>query len=455
MSHTQQHTTLGAAKSALAARLGDPTKTFFTDLELAFALAEARRMWNAASGHDRTFATFSTIGGESFYWLDTALPALRDRTLTVSQLVTEIQYHLMETPAFSTDQFTLAQIRTAVERRRSQFIGDTACVVTRHTVIVPGGSSGLVPLPNNAVGVRRASFSDVGGRHVTLRHSDERYALAYSESWRTHGQPRSYTTSAQSQRHLQLIPPPAVGGVVELLLVTTVDGDTLGVPDDVAWGVKYGALADLLLDQSSLDPLRAQSCQDMYDAAVQLALAMPVVLTAELDGRPTIPAALSYTDTSSDGWRGLSYGSPRVLSIAAPDLVVLSRTPDSRPHSVGLHLVRNAPVPASDVAFLDIPREHLDALLGMAQRICTFKCAGVEYVATEPLSAAFLDQTQKNSIRRAVSSTALQTMLRTSQLEQTVNPWERTPRSVTDDGSEEVRLERNARRRGPKPFRKR
>lgn len=453
------HTTFSTAKSLLAARLGDPNKVFWVDAELGAALVEAKRMWNAITLHDREFGQLSTSDGAAFYQLDSLLEnadgdLLRSRTLRDRALVSEIQYHLLEVQGLSawagTDQFTLSQVLTALQRRRDMFLAETACIVSNRSDDVPAGTE-FVDLPDTVIGVRRAVFRDFSGKYTTLRVSDPR---VNSEQF-------SYSIAAEKNLRIRLHPAPQLSGFLETVIVesgSTLDtaansntGVLVGVPDDLAWGIKYGALADLLRDGASADPARADACEQLYALAVQLAAKMPVILYAQIDGVKVVPSAIGYTDTAQSGWQGRAKGVPTTLSVVAPDYIALSRTPDSNPHTVGLDVVRTAIVPSTDTEYLEIGREHLDALLGMAQRICMFKVGGAEYAATEPLATNFFAQAQFYSFRRSAASSCLQSILQSSAQAIHANPWMRSPMTV-EDIDDEVKSERNARRR---PFRKR
>jgi hypothetical protein len=467
------HITFGAAKTLLAVRLSDPSKVFWTDAELGFALIEAKRMWNAITLYDREQGQFVTSDGTAFYDLRTSLislsdgtTALRGETVRDRALVSEIEYHLIEPQSFSswtgTDQFTLSQITTAVQRRRDRFLSDTACVVSRRTGDTIDGF-GNVTMADTVIGIRRAVFHADSGPYSTLQPSDERMVVARSKYWTTPGSPVAYSTSVKGNLSVQVMPPPQESGTLESVVVTSgaaVDvtansnvGTLIGVPNDYTWGIKYGAIADLLRDSNSVDSARADVCEQLYQLAVNLAKSMPVILSASINNVHVTPGALAVTDLRRNGWEGMSRGTPTDLSVAGPNLVVLTRTPGATQVVVTLDVVRNAIVPASntdDSSYLEISREHLDALLSMAQRICSFKLGGAEYAEAETLSQKFFDEAERYSYRRSAAASALQVMVQNTVRQTYQRPWEHEPK-IVQDRSDEVRSERNARRR---PFRK-
>src|SRR5437879_5962275 len=118
------HTSLSQAKTALAARLGDPVNVFWTAAELAVRLVEALRCWSAITGYWRDRAQFVTTAGEPFYDLPAVVPGVRGYSVTGVDAVTDLQYHLLEPPTpvvwSGTDQFSLTDLTSAIQRRRDQ-----------------------------------------------------------------------------------------------------------------------------------------------------------------------------------------------------------------------------------------------------------------------------------------------------------------------------------------------
>lgn len=465
MSYT--HTTQAAAKTILKARLDDASGVFYTDTEIGYAIVEALRMWNAITGHDRASGTFNTSAGTVFYDLssvlvDGAAAKLRDRTVRDRRLVEEIQYHLIEavgaTSWTGTDQFTLPQILGALQRRRDQFLAETACVVAERTDNVTGGGTGLVTFPDTVIGIRRAVYHTSEGRYFSLRPSDERTAVSPAVLWTTPGIPRAYSSAVTSQLTVQLIPPPSMTGTLESIVVssgatldTTADVNTgvlMGIPEDLVWGVKYGALADLLADEASADPQRAAECEAYYQLAVALGMHMPVVLNAKIGEVPIIPSSLAVLDLHRSGWQGKNRGTPDTVAIVGPDLVAIANVPAGI-NTVTLDVIRTAKVPANDAAYIELGKDSLEAVLGMAQHLLTFKVGGAEHAATQALNEQFFAQAERYATIRSAAATSLAVMRGTTAQHNSMLPWRGNPRMVEDE-EDVTRLERNARRR---PFR--
>lgn len=456
------HTTLASAASQLALRLSDPASRFYTPADQYAAIRESLRLWNLITSNDRARGVITTASSTAFYDLsatlfDASSPTpllLRPRTLTDADLVAEINSHLVE-DNLPTDMFTTAQIVEALQQSRDQFLADTAIVLTARTDVIAGGSDGTVDFPDTVIGIRRAIYATASGAYVPLQRSDERSATMFNRLWQTPSTPRSYSVTAAPSLRFRLIPPPSESGTLRTLVTasgpafdTTQTASTLlGVPDDLAWAVKYGALATLFTsDGPGSDTDRAERSSKLYALGVALATKLPTILHAELDGFPVTPAALHRTDRFQGGWEGRAASRPRLLSIAAPDLVALTPPPDASPHSVTLDVVRNTIVPAAPADYLQIGRERLGAILGMAQWICVFKCGGEELRTADEYFTGFFEEAQHYAFQRSAASSALTAANMIGQQNLHELPLEVDP-SAGVRNADEVRQERNARRR--------
>lgn len=450
-------TTLGSARTLLAARLSDTALRFYTSPELDSALRESLRLWNLLTSHDRARGYFRTSASVAFYSLPSVLNTaadgsgeyLRAQTLLDTDLLDEITFHLCE-DVMPTDMFTAAQIAAALNDARNQFLADSYTVLARRTDTVSFGAD-TVDFPGTVTSVRRAVWRASDNRVTTLSRSDERTATGYNRSWSTASTPRAYSLAASAPLRLRIIPPPPETGTLETLVIDTgtpLDGSgvALGVPDDLAWAVKYRALATLFsADGPAADPQRAARALALYNLGVVAATALATVLHAEIDGRPVLPSALHRTDRFRAGWEGRTPTTPDMLSIAAPDLVALTPLPDG-PHSVALDVVRNTVVPPTSAAYLQLGSEHLGAVLDLAQWICLFKVGGAELEAAEPLMSNFLAAARTFAHQRSALSTALASMLELGASNTTAYAPENDP-SESLRNADEVRQERNARRR--------
>ena len=418
--------TLAQAKTALAARLNDAAKTRWIDAELGVYLTEALRVWNTWTLHWRAAATLLTVQNQAFYDLSTSFATLRGMTVTNWQAVQQIQYMLLEPPTptawTGTDQFTLAQVSQALQRRRDLFLQLTGAVLTRTVTAYGAVATGKLDLDESVLLVHRAAWRPTATQFLrVLRRTDEWSGDHFRPTWPTAGTPVGYSTAGTPPLQVQLMPPPSLAGELDLISVTRGDQFTdpavsalLGVPDDWAWVVIYGALADLLGgDGLQIDPMRAAYCEQRWQQGTQAAQHASVVISARISGVPVLIGSLADADTYTSTWQLLAGTPVRVLT-AGQNLLATWPLANADNLSVDLEVVRNAPIPALDTDVLQVGADLYDTILDIAQATATFKeggqqlqqaqgllqraasVAGVELAiqqASQPARAPLLEQT--------------------------------------------------------------
>lgn len=450
------HTTQAAALAILGDRLGDPAHVQWPSTEVLAALYDSLRWWNLATTHDCSAGVFNSTAGTPLYQLSTVLRDsfgvfLRVQTVTDADVIAAADYHLAESAA--TDQFTPAQIAAAVSRARDVFLADTACVIAPLNIAVDAANGGLVDLPDNVVSIRRAVWLSISGRYSRVQHSDEQANYAFDRS-APRGTPRTYSQAVASPLQLRLNPPPAYSGTLRLLVTQTgpavVVGapQPLGVPDDYAPFVKYGALSILFSDVLSLDKPRAELYGSLHAFGLALAKSPVVILRALLDGVQTTPGAVAHVDKQLNGWEGMTRGRPRRLSVVGPDCVMLTPVPDSNPHSVALDVLRNMRLPAAAGDYLQIAREHLEPVYAMTVWLLNLRNGST--VGDTTLFASFARGAKEYANKQAMSGPMLDMMQSFSGAQMRAEPLSLEADSATSASSPEARgeaaAEKNARR---------
>jgi hypothetical protein len=150
---------------------------------------------------------------------------------------------------------------------------------------------------------------------------------------------------------------------------------SLGIPDDWAWVVKWGALADLLHgDGLALDPSRAAYCEARWQQGIESAKVAPVVLAGQIGGVSCRIGSLADADAYSPVWQ-LVPGTPQRLLLAGQNLVATWPPPGAvgGPWTITLDVVRNAPIPAVDGDILQIGADMYDSILDYAQHLAVWK----------------------------------------------------------------------------------
>jgi hypothetical protein len=399
------------AINELADRLGDPNQVHWTSAELQRYLKEALRTWNAYTQTQRDQGTFATTVGVPFYDLPTLLDKsgtkIRAYTLTDRELVTDLEYSLMEPPtptAWSgTAMFNLGELTEALLRRRDRFLRETGTVLVRDVTAIVIPATGRFVLPLDVITVRRAAWVMNSGTVVPLQRDDEWGMNQYQRTWQTATNPTTrwptvYSTGVTPPLTIQLAPPPSANGSLDLVAsrqgaaLDPTTGVILGVPDDYAWVVKFGALADLLSGPGpNNDPARARRCEERWTQGVTLATRASVVLAAKIGTGVVRVYSLNEADTYLRGWQN-TQGVPSRVLLAGLNLTALSPVPDALgPYTVTLDVIRNMPMPTLVTdCFYDGGNSILEPIFAYAQYLALFKEGPQQFEAAQDLLQRFL-----------------------------------------------------------------
>jgi hypothetical protein len=385
----------------LAQAMGDPDFVFWSSDEHRRAFHEALLVWGAHTPYWTNTGTFTTVANTPFYDLSVKLPTLRPRAYTFDNLHTEIQYHILEPPmgvagggVGATDQFTLAQIDSALSGTRNEFVIDAKLPLTFGTFFA--ASNNTLTLDQSIAVIARAAWIDTATGIVTpLRRTDPYAAQAFSPLWNMNpGKPYAYSQAQAMPGTLTLVPPQRADGSVHLTYAQTLNLDsftgttTFAIPDEFAWAIKYGALGYMLGTHSPpYDPLRAKYCNARYDNAVEIAALHHSVIRVRINGKPVPLATVAELDDGKPFWQ-TGTGVPSVAA-ASYDLLSFYRVP-SGSFTVSVDLVQAAPLPATGASFINIGRDEINYIYDYCRHILTWKMGGEEFVSTMPLYDSFL-----------------------------------------------------------------
>lgn len=430
------YVTLAQARQALADRLFDGGQVFWSPAELNLYIAEALRTFNALTGYWRGDFLFTPSQATTFYDItdQSQMPnTLRPLTLTDRSVYSLIQYHLLEAIAWNpwtgvSNQFGPNDLIGAVQRRRDELLSATACSIQRRTV---PAVAGRITLPDTVIDVRRMAYLPALGSPSVLWPEDDwgeqSFAPQYLQT--PPGTPLLYRMSTQPPISFDVDAAPIAAGSYELLtveagpLLSAATAQLLTVPDDWAWVIKWGALADLLSrDENARDIPRADYANQRYRMGQAALAAAPAVLSARI-GNVAIPVdAIRSADLYNTSWEAAAQGSPSAIYHAGLNIIALSPPPDAAAYSVTLTVVENAPVPAADGDFVQVGRDVLDAVLDYGEHLALFKSGGAEFTGSVPLLQRFLKVASTYN-RKLMEIAEFKDMLfGVSQLESSENP---------------------------------
>lgn len=434
------HLTWLQLKTALLTRLGD--SVFWTDdtavlSEAHVYLQEAMRVWAATAFWWKERVTFALT--QNIHWYDLAAKiGTLSNSVTDSLLLGEIQYHFLEplslTSWTGSAQFTLAEITEAMERRRNQLLLETGIVLAVDTLSVaspPQGRVDTTALDPDPIDIRRVAWKSASGVFSTLWRADEWEAEGIKPGWKQTPEdpPIVYSVAVTPPLSLQLVPAPAANGNVELVTVkngavpNVVAGVSLGIPDNLAWIVKYGVMADLLGRESqSRDMARARYCERRWREGVEIAKRYTTVMQAEVNGVNKLISSVHDLDALKPSWQNTAAGTPVDVGLAGLNLVAVSPQPSATAVSLTLDIVRPAPIPATDATTVQLGPEELNAIIDYAHHVASFKQGGAEFEATERQYENLLRLANVHRERLAATTRYLEPLYERTQREEDQRP---------------------------------
>lgn len=380
--------------------LADPSNVYWALDEIKRTINEALLYWGALTSYWRDTGSFQTTALTGFYDLSVQLPTLRTRNYTFGQLVTELQYHLLEPPngvsgTGMTDQFTIQQLTNALARKRNEFLLDAALPLVFQNFPSSSPQAGRVQLDESIALIARAAWKDaLSGVYTVLRRQDEWSAQSYNPTWNLEpATPFAYSMAETRPIELQLIPPPLSSGALSFvfaqsLSLTAATGTSFALPDEFVSAIKWGALYTLLsTDNQAFDPTRAQYALERYQACITTTQLQRSVVRVRVNN---VPVPLD-TFWSMDAARPFWQNRPARPDLAgtAFDLLALANIPDSA-YGITVELVRTAPLPVLPTDFIQIGREEMPYIIDYCRHVLSFKLGGSEFTSTMPLYDNFL-----------------------------------------------------------------
>lgn len=414
------------AKQLLASKLGDASFVHYTAVECGLAIIEALRTWNSISLYYRDSYTITTVAGQAYYDLSTIIdflsaPGLNNFTVYDRELINSLQFSLYEPPTTDwtaltpamTEMFSITDIETALQKRRDQFLVDTGCTITQYSTTNPSvPQTGVVTLDEKVIDLRRLLYSSDSQPSPRILWRTDEFALnAFSTGWRPlNSNPTTYSISEVSPLQVRLIPGPtgtgrhidywAVSAGVELDVTASPNGTLMGIPNDLLWAVKFGALYDLLSrDGLANDPARADYCLQRYNEGVQIAQRVWTTLetASRFNSTPLNIGAIDSLDKYSPSWPSTT-GQPKSISMIGPNIIAINPVPDST-YSMELFVVKNAPTPALDADIIQLGRDSLQAVIAYASHLLLFKEEGSEFMSSMNEYKAFFQLAMQQNAR--------------------------------------------------------
>ena len=373
------------ARQQLALRLSDPGNVFWTDAENGLYVQKALRMFNALTFTWKTDFVYNS----STLWNSLGLLAgsPRLRTLTDTSSYTMMEYHLLEPPTGSawtgTTQFNITDLSTALQHRRDEMLQVSNCNQSLLSGIPLTPNTRRTTLPDTVIDVERVRYIRVDSSVNTL-YRDDTVAQEFFQAplfQLNPGNPQTFMLSSEPPLSWDVDIPPAQPGTYEAVVLESGAPfnppavTLLGIPDDFAWVAEWGALADLLGNESeATDRERASYCLRRYQDGLNLLLKTPWVMLGLVNGVSATVDSIAAMDRYMPEWDSNPSNFGPVIVIGGIDFLA---APTSS--GIGVTVLGNAPVPVANTDFVQVSRSNWDIVLDLAQSLACFKMGGAEF----------------------------------------------------------------------------
>jgi hypothetical protein len=374
-----------SARQQLAQRLYDPGMVFTIDAELGIYLQQALRMFNTLTFTWKQDYVFNPVT----LWnsLATLPGSPRLRTQTDTDCYTQLEYMLLEPPTGATwtgtPQFSVDAFALALQRCRDEMLKVSNCNQQLVDGIPSTPNTRRTVLPDNVIEVARVRWLPAPSGFPVALYRDDTVAQEFYEPgfWQAApGTPQTFMLTSEPPLSWDVDIPPSVPGTyeaVELLAGTPFAppaATLLNVPDDYAWVLIWGALADLLGRESeATDRQRSDYCLKRYIDGLTLLLKTPWAMLVKITGRATTPVSIANADRYSPGWDLDPSSLPFIVTGGIDFFAAPTGT------SVGLTVLGNAPIPVLDGDFVQVSRANWDTVLDLAQVFAGFKMGGQDF----------------------------------------------------------------------------
>ena len=410
--------TLAQAISQLGQRLNiTPSATsFWTISELEIYLFRALQQFNSLAWQWRQDFTFTSPN----VWnsLGSLPDSPRLRTITDVDCYTEMEYMLLEPPTggvwSGTIQFSISDLSQALQRRRDEMIQISNCNQLLLTGIPLTPNTIRTQLPDTVIDVERVRYiptatavpsgygyggygaGGYGGTYAiynpTTLYRDDTVAQEFYETplyQQDSGTPQTFSLSSEPPLSWQVDIPPNLPGTYEAVVLQSgapfnpPTPTLIGIPNDFAYVLECGALADLLGRESeATDRERAAYCLKRYQDGLQLLLKTPWIELGKVNGQAVSVDSIVSLDRYDPNWDSNPAGFGPVIVAGGIDTVA---APVGQ--GIGVTVLGNAPFLDSSNTYVQVSRSDFDAVLDFAQARACFKMGGGEWKQALELEA--------------------------------------------------------------------
>lgn len=403
--------TLAQLRGELLARLQDAGGVYTPAAEANLYITEALRVLNALTCQWNADFEFDFSAGDTWKTINVA-DSPRQRTVTDTYLYEQMEAMLLEpmaVPWTGTTQYNLGMFSAALQYRRDELLLQSAANPARFTQAAPVLAI-RTALSDTVLDLFRVRWiAQDSSMPYVLGREDVVSANAFGPLLNIQpGAPESWMITANTPLSFDVSRPPNQPGTFDMLAAfsgATFDPpvDTLvGIPDDWTPALIYGALADVLANSpEGRDSARAKYCLQRYEQLKKAMLKLPWLVQASVASVPVDTPSYKEMDAWNQNWEQRQPASDPQIVVGGIDFVALAPFVTGATVSSVLTVIGNAPIPASDVAEVQLSRDGVDAVLNYSQHLASFKMGGRDFALTMPLLEQFEAYCRKKNAQYA------------------------------------------------------
>jgi hypothetical protein len=395
-------TTFAQMKVSLSQRLSDPNFIFWSNTEMGLYLIEAIQTYNALCAIWPADYQFDFAVGDTWKSLATPVDSPRIRTTTDQNLYTILEYMLLE-PATGatwtgTSQFSITDLSSSINRRINEMIQLLGLNPQQLTLNAP--TSGLrTQVPDNTLDISRIRFVPQFDTPYPLYREDRAASNAYGDlSALTPALPDSWMVTTVAPLYFDLNCVTNQPAQFDMLRLVTNDAVVaspstpvlLKIPNDWAWVLRWGVLADLLsINPEATDQFRAKYALQRYQRGLKAMKELPWLLNTTVASIPADTPSVVEMDAYSPNWeQSQAEGFPAIV-VGGTDFIALAPFTTTDVVSTVITVVGNAPIPTADADYIQLGPDAYDQILNYAQHLATFKRGWAALAETMPLYQQF------------------------------------------------------------------
>lgn len=394
--------TWGALRGELLQRLQDAAGVNTPAAEADLYLTEALRLLNCLTFAWNIDYTLSFNPGDTWKTLNVA-GSPRQRTVTDADLYDQIEAMLYEPMSggtwTGTTQYNIGILQAALQYRRDELLLQSAANPINMSTASPLLAVQTL-LPDSTLDLMRVRWiAQDSSMPYVLGREDVNSANAFApQSGIQPGDPESWLITASSPLSFAVNRPPNQPGTFDMLLSFAGQSfippaaTPVGIPDDWTPALVYGALADVLANSpEGRDSMRSKYCLQRYEQLKKAMLSLPWLIEASVASVSVDTPSFNEMDAWLQNWEMRQAPDDPQIVVGGIDLVALAPLVTGSSPSVEavLTVVGNAPIPASESAYVQLSRDGVDAVLNYAQHAASFKQAGKDFALTLPLFDQF------------------------------------------------------------------